>query len=130
VTPRLWHSCGRYSADALFSRSKPHVRRVFDRLADAARSCGPVRIYAQKTRMVIQARIRFAGGQPRKEYFQAGFLVPPDFRSDRVFKRETVASRHYVVAYVRLARESDVDGEIRRLMRAAYRIGCQIRPRA
>ncbi len=85
VSPRLWHSCGRFSADALFSRSEPHVRRIFDRLVAEAR----------------------------------------DLKSDRAFKREAFGSRHYDAIYVRLERETDVDAGIRRLMKAAYRLGCQ-----
>jgi hypothetical protein len=101
------------------------VRRIFERFAALARRCGPVRIYAQKTRMVIQARIRFAGGHPQRSAFIAGFLLPRTVASARIFKRLDGLSRHYVAAYVRLEREADVDAEIGRMMRAAYRIGRQ-----
>lgn len=94
VSVRLWHSCGRHSYDALFARSEPHVRRIFERLAEIARSCGPVRIYPQKTRIVMQARIRNV-------------------------------SRHYIAAYVPLRSEDDVDAEVKRWMKRAYRFGCQ-----
>jgi hypothetical protein len=43
VTRRIYHSCGRFSADALFGRCEPHVRRTFERLADAAQAWGPGR---------------------------------------------------------------------------------------
>lgn len=125
VSPRLWHSCGRHTFDALFARSEPHVRRIFDRLAAVARRCGPVRIYPQKTRVVMQVRIRFSGGQPRKSRFIAGFLLPPGTRSSRFSKVLTGLSRHYVACYVPLDRESDVDADVRRWMKQAYRIGRQ-----
>ncbi len=125
VSPRLWHSCGRHSFDALFARSEPHVRRVFDKLAALARRCGPVRIYPQKTRVVMQVRIRFGGGHPQKTRFVAGFLLPPGTRSPRFSKVLTGLSRHYVVCYLPLARESDVDAEVGRWMKQAYRIGRQ-----
>jgi hypothetical protein len=69
VSPRLWHSCGRHTYDALFARSEPHVRRIFD-------------------------------------------------------KRATL-SKHYIACYVPLGREADVDAEVARWMRRAYRFGCQ-----
>lgn len=125
VSPRLWHSCGRHTYDALFARSEPHVRRIFDRLAEAARACGPVRIYPQKTRVVMQVRIRFAGGYPRRSMFLAGFLLPAGTDSDRLAKREQYGSRLYFGGYVRLESEGQVDREIHRLMRLAYRVGCQ-----
>ena len=125
VSPRLWHSCGRRTFDALFARSEPHVRRIFDKLAALARRCGPVRVYSQKTRAVIQARIRFAGGTPRKRQFVAGFLLPRDVDSPRFSSVIDGLSRHYKAVYVTLDSEADVDAEIARWMKRAYRIGRQ-----
>lgn len=125
ISPRLWHSCGRHSYDALFARSEPQVRRIFDRLAALARRCGPVRIYPQKTRVVMQVRIRFAGGQPQQRRFVAGFLLPRGTKSPRFSRTLSNLSRHYVACYLPLSRESDVDAEVRRWVRQAYRIGCQ-----
>ncbi len=125
ISPRLWHSCGRHSYDALFGRSEPHVRRIFERLAALARRCGPVRIYPQKTRVVMQVRIRFSGGQPQKRRFIAGFLLPVGTESPRFSHKLRNVSRHYEACYLPLAREADVDAEVRRWMRQAYRIGRQ-----
>jgi len=136
VSPRLWHSCGRHSYDALFSRSEPHVRAIFDKLAGLAHACGPVRIYPQKTRVTMQARIRFAGGTPQKRLFVAGFLLPKGTRSQRFSKMIDGVSRHYVACYVPLRSVAEVDAQIARWMRQAYRFGIQehlqagARPRA
>jgi hypothetical protein len=121
----LWHSCGKHTYDALFRRSEPHVRRIFDRLAALATACGPVRIYPQKTRVVIQARIRFAGGTPRKNSFVAGFLLPPGTTSRRFSKVLEGVSKHYIGAYVPLYSEQDVDAQVARWMKRAYRFGIQ-----
>jgi len=125
ISANLWHSCGRFTYDALFSRSEPHVRRIFNKLAKLARACGPVRIYPQKSRAVIQARIRFAGGSPRKNQFIAGFLLPRSIRSPRIAKVFDPPSPHYRACYVLLRSEADVDAEIARWMRLAYCIGRQ-----
>ena len=125
VSPRLWHSCGRHSYDALFARSEPHVRRIFDKLAALARACGPVRIYPQKTRIVIQSRIRFAGGRPQKSRFIAAFLLPRGTASPRFSDVLDGVSRHYSAYYLPLSREADVDAQVARWMRRAYRLGCQ-----
>jgi hypothetical protein len=125
ISPRLWHSCGRHTYDALFAKSEPHVRAIFERLARAARACGPVRIYPQKTRVVMQVRIRFAGGRPQRSRFIAGFIVPRTASVPRTAKVEEYGSRHYIGIYVPLARVRDVNREILRLMRLAYKIGCQ-----
>jgi len=125
VSPRLWHSCGRHTYDALFARSEPHVRRIFARLARLARACGPVRVYPQQTRVVFQARIRFAGGSPRRNLLLAHFLLPPAAMSPRFRDVLEGVSRHYKVCYVALTSERDVDAEVARWMRRAYRFGRQ-----
>ena len=101
------------------------MRRIFDKLAAIARACGPVRIYPQKTRVVIQARIRFAGGRPMRTQFVAGFLLPPGTTSPRFSDVLDNVSRHYIAAYVPLQSEAAVDAEISRWMKRAYRFGCQ-----
>jgi uncharacterized C2H2 Zn-finger protein len=50
VTKNLWHSCVNVPIDAHF-RGKPAERRkTFDRWLKAARACGKVTAYAQKSR--------------------------------------------------------------------------------
>lgn len=121
----MWHSCGRHSYDALFARCEPHVREVFDRLATLARACGPVRIYPQKTRLVMQVRMRFVAGYPRRSALLVGFVVPTGTASTRFEKVEFYGSRHYVVGLVRLSGIDQVDREIARLVKLAYGIGEQ-----
>ena len=101
------------------------MRRIFDKLATLATACGPVRIYPQKTRVVIQARIRFAGGQPRKRHFIAGFLLPRSTRSKRFSDVLDGVSKHYKAVYVPLYSEKDVDAQIAGWMKRAYRFGIQ-----
>lgn len=61
VTPNVWHSCTRISLDEAFARSTPEARAAFERFADLAAVCGPIEVIAQRTRIVIMARVRFAG---------------------------------------------------------------------
>ena len=65
VTKNLWHSCGRYRLADHFKGKPPALRRTFDRFVRLAKACGPVTVYAQKTRIVLQARVRFAGAVVR-----------------------------------------------------------------
>ena len=125
VTQRLWHSCGRHTYDALFAKSEPHVRKIFEKLAAIAGTCGPVRIYPQKTRVVFQVRTRFANGSPRKRAFIAGFMMPLGVQSSRFVDVLDGFSRHYKMGWVKLETEKDVDAEIARWMKRAYKFGAQ-----
>jgi hypothetical protein len=73
----------------------------------------------------MQARIRLAGGRPQKRAFVAGFILPASATSKRLDRVEHYGSRHYFGGYIRIDAVAEVDAEIRRLMRLAYRIGCQ-----
>ena len=84
-----------------------------------------MRIYPQKTRVVFQVRIRFGGGTPRKSAFVAGFLLPRDVQSARFTDVLDGVSRHYKACYVTLRSEKDVDAEIARWMKRAYKFGAQ-----
>jgi hypothetical protein len=55
------HSCSTFTLDELFARSTPEARAAFERYVELARRCGPVEVIAQKTRVVIMGRVRFAG---------------------------------------------------------------------
>jgi len=61
VTRNLWHSCVRVPISAHFTGKRRARKATFDRWLSAARECGRVTAYAQKTRIIIMARVRFAG---------------------------------------------------------------------
>jgi hypothetical protein len=125
VTATTYHSCGRYSYEAHFAKTEPPVRAIFDALAHAVSAIGPVRIYPQKTRIVMQTRIRFAAVMAQKRRVIFGMLVPRDVTSPRIVKREEFGSKRYVGVHVVLEDVTQIDREIKRLMRKAYKIGCQ-----
>ena len=54
-------SCVTVPLDDLFARSTPAARAAFDACVALIDRCGPVEVIGQKTRIVIMARVRFAG---------------------------------------------------------------------
>lgn len=61
MTAKVWHSCTRHTLDDAFAHSSPSARAAFDRFVELAAGCGPIEVIAQKTRIVIMGRVRFAG---------------------------------------------------------------------
>jgi hypothetical protein len=55
------HSCVTVDLDELFSRSTPEARAAFEAYVELIARCGPIEVIGQKTRIVIMARVRFAG---------------------------------------------------------------------
>jgi hypothetical protein len=124
VTANLWHSCGRYRLADHFRGKPKSVREAFDAFVRLARKCGPVTVYAQKTRIVIQSRVRFAGGMSRRDHFRAALWLKRRASHPRLSRVESFGPLGSV-HYFRLEKPADADRGLERLMREAYRIGRQ-----
>lgn len=119
VTKNLWHSCGRYSLARHFAGKPPALRAIFRRWVAIARACGPVTVYAQKTRIVIQARVRFAGAVVRRDWLDAGLWLRRRIAHPRVQRIEDYGRLGFGVHF-RLTSAADIDARIGKLMREAY----------
>jgi hypothetical protein len=108
----------------LFARSEPHVLPLFEKFAKMVRACGPVRMIPQKTRVVFQVRVRFAGAYPRKSYFLAGFALPYRAEDPRFIKIENYAP-HFQGHFFRVASEADLDSKVQRWLKESYSVGAQ-----
>jgi hypothetical protein len=75
VTANIWHSCTNIDLDEAFARSRPEIREAFERYVDLIRRCGVVTVIAQKTRIVIMGRVRFAGAIVRRDKLIANFAL-------------------------------------------------------
>lgn len=120
----MWHSCGRYTLEALFSHSEPHVLPIFNRLAAMVRVCGPVTITPQKTRVVFQVRVRFLGCVPRKSYLVCNFEFAQRRENPRFRKVVTYAPRWHGHE-VRLDSEQELDDQVVEWIRESYAVGEQ-----
>lgn len=119
VTRNLWHSCGRHRLAEHFAGKPPELRETFRRLVRVARSCGPVTVYAQKTRIVIQARVRFAGTIVRKGWLDAGLWLRRRVTHPRVHHIEDYGRLGYGVHF-HLSTPGDIDRQLVALVREAY----------
>jgi hypothetical protein len=124
VTANIWHSCTTVDLGSHFEGKSPTLLATFDRFAELARACGPVLIYAQKTRIVIQARVRFAGTVVRKDWLDAGVWLKRRAEHPRLHRIEVFGNAGFG-HHFRLVRPEDVDGDLASLVREAYQIGIQ-----
>jgi hypothetical protein len=116
------HSCGRFELDALFTRSEPNVRAVFDTLAARVGALGAVTVIPQKTRATFQSRVRFLSVYPRKSSLVAGIWLRAPRASPRFRKIEHLGSSNFVHE-VLLSRPDDVDAELIGWVRDAREAG-------
>jgi hypothetical protein len=112
VSRNLWHSCGRFTLEALFPRSAPGVLAAARKYVALLESLGDVQVIPQKTRLVAVARVRFAGLYPRKDDFMASFALHRWLTSRRIIKTIDYGPR-WRAHYVRIASAADLDDELR-----------------
>ena len=124
VTANIWHACGQYRLGDHF-KDKPALRRkTFDTYVKAARTYGPLTVYAQKTRIVMQGRVRFAGAVVRKNWIEAGMWLRRQITHPRLVKTESFGKLGYG-HYFRLESPEDIDQKLVELLGEAYRVGQQ-----
>jgi hypothetical protein len=124
VTTNMWHSCGNYSLDEHFEGKDPVVRQVFDKLLALAQKCGPVTVIPQKTHIAMQARVRFAGGVARKDWFDAALWLTRRTDHPRLRRVETFGANSFGLHF-RLMGPDDLDDAFAQLVREAYTVGSQ-----
>jgi hypothetical protein len=124
VTRNLWHSCGRYPLDDHFEGRDPVVREVFDRLVQILETFGPLTVYAQKTRIVCQVRVRFAGAITRRHALQAHLWLKRRAEHPRLRDVELLPPDNYIHRFAFDAVDQ-LDAAFTRLAREAYAIGEQ-----
>ncbi len=124
VTRNLWHSCARYRVADHFRGKDPQVRRLFDRFRDLVRACGRVHMYAQRTRIVFQARARFAGAVPRKRWLDCGLWLKRRVESRRFRRIEAIPPGSFI-HHFRVTKPEELDEVIVALVREAYAVGKQ-----
>jgi hypothetical protein len=119
VTRNLWHSCGRFTLEALFSGSAPGVLTAARKYVALLESLGDVQVLAQKTRLVAVARVRFAGLYPRKDHFISGFALHRWIANRRIVKTVDYGPR-WRGHYVRITSAADLDGELRAWLQESH----------
>lgn len=120
----MWHSCGKFSLQDLFSRSEPRVLKIFRKFEKMVRACGRVKMIPQKTRVVFMVRMRFAGASPRRSYLRCAFILRRKIPNLRFQKVERFGPRSYGY-YLAIRSEADLDNQIARWLKEAYEVGQQ-----
>jgi hypothetical protein len=121
VSRNLWHSCGRFTLEALFAGSTPQVLAAARKYVTLLKSLGDVQVLPQKTRLVAVARVRFAGLYPRKDHFLVSFALHRWIRNSRIAKTVDYGPR-WRGHYVRIASAADLDDKLRAWLQESHDI--------
>ena len=122
VTKNMWHSCSNYPLAYHFEGRLPQVRLTFDRFLEVVENCGPVEVIPQKTRIAIQAKVRFAGCIVRKRWLLANLWLTRRVRHPKLQRVEEFGPRSYGHQF-RLDSPDDIDGALAEFVQESYAVG-------
>jgi hypothetical protein len=130
VTRNLWHSCGRFTLEALFANAQPGVLDLARKYVRLLHSLGDVQVIPQKTRLVCVARVRFAALTPRAAGFRAGFALHRWIESPRIIKTIDYGPR-WRYHFVDVRSKNELDKELRTWLQESHdTVGVQNDPQA
>ncbi len=124
VSRNIWHSCGQYDLADHFEGKNPQLKALFDQLVAAAQDCGPVTVYAQKTRIVFMVRVRFGGVITRKNWLYFSLWLTRRVEHPQLHKVEVFGPRSFGLRF-RLGHPDEIDDALRALICEAYAVGRQ-----
>lgn len=129
ITRNMRHSCERHAIAEHFVGKAPQLTAVWRRFVSAARENGPVTVYAQKSRIVMQVRARFAGTVVRKSWLECAIPFQREVDNPRFVRIEppTRTDGVHWIHYFRLSRVDEVDADVRAWLAEAYKYGSQAR---
>jgi hypothetical protein len=124
VTRNLSHSCVNVPLADHFVGKDPGVRRTFNAWRQLAKDCGPVTIYAQKSRIVFMVRVRFAGAMTHRTWLEGTLWLKRRVSHPRMHRLMDYGNLGFGL-HLKLTSPDDIDSSLAKLMREAYRIGRQ-----
>jgi hypothetical protein len=123
VSRNMPHSCQVVSLEQFFDGAAPELRELFEQFVAAVGEA--VTVNVTKSRIALQARMRFAGiDRPRKRHLLANFVLTRPIESPRLTRVEYVPP-YYYVHRLRLTDPADIDPELRSWLAEAYEVGTQ-----
>ncbi len=114
----------RVRLDTHFAGKPPARKATWNAWVAAAKKCGPVTSYAQKTRIVVMSRVRFAAGIVRMRHVDVHLWMRRRIEHPLLRRTEDFGRLGYV-HHFRLTDPSEIDADLRKLMCEAYRVGTQ-----
>ena len=91
-----------------FARSTPEARAAFERFADVAAQRGPIEVIAQRTRIVIMGRVRFAGATVLRDRVRLNIALTRRLEAPWIERIESYGPRWNAHRFV-VRTTSDVD---------------------
>jgi hypothetical protein len=119
TTRNLWHSCANYRISDHFLDRKSNIYKTYRKIVKYIRALGPITVYAQKTRIVIMKRVRFAGFMARKDHLDFSLWMTKKINHPLLKKTETFGDNSFGIHF-RLTDPDQIDDKIEGWIKETY----------
>ena len=119
------HACGRHDLQHHLKGKPPLIHAFYNAVLERVRSCGPVVVLPEKTRIAFQVRMSFAQVTPRQQWLDGHVVLARRLEHPRFRRIETISPRNHV-HHFRLMALTDVDQDVQAWLREAYAVGQQL----
>ena len=113
-----WHYCKKISFEDLLKGKPPELIAVFDKLLAEVTSWTGVSASATKACVVFIAEKTFLVVKVMKRELDLKFVLPEESDDFPIYKKQAYGKK--LEHYIRLQDEEDLDGDVFRLLKAAY----------
>jgi hypothetical protein len=124
VTPDMSHSCRRMRVANHLDGRPPSIVGLYRHIHDLVRQIGPVTADPQGSGIVFQVRARSIGVTTRERWVDLTLWLKGGQTHPAVRKVDDYGVLGRVLHF-RLTDEEDIDAELVKLLRDAYRVGAQ-----
>jgi len=118
------HTCAPLDLAHHFAGKAPLIRAIYEAVLKRIRTCGPVIVLPEKTRIAFQVRMSFAQLTPRRRWLDGHVVLARRLEHPRFRRIDTISARNHV-HHFRLAAVTDVDDDVDAWLREAYAVGEQ-----
>ena len=118
------HSCARHTLREHLAGKSPHAIALFREFARLVKSCGPVLVMPEKTRIAFQVRMSFAAVSLRRDRLIGHVVLARRLENPRFTKIEHISPRNQVHSFCFHSTE-EMDAEVVEWLREAYKVGRQ-----
>ena len=119
-----FHFCTRTTVSEYLKGKSPLAPSLYRKFVKLVRRCGPVILFANKTRIGFQVRMAFADVILRRNWLDAYVILARRLQNPRFTKIETLSPRNHI-HYFRIQSPEEMDAEMLAWLCEAYRVGRQ-----
>ncbi len=122
------HACGRTTLREHLAGKSPEVIAIYRRFARLVRTCRPVKIVPEKTRIAFQVRMSFAAVMLKKRWLDGHVVLAQRLEDPRFRAIQTISPGNHVHRF-RIETADQLDDRVGQWLREAYAVGEQRRVR-